>query len=188
MAKHFKTGLIILLFSLALLLMAGTVFAAENPSDDGLLSQANPDKISDDTYDWDDYEDDYEEDFDDDWDDEDWDDGDWDDYDDWDDYAVKKSKKTKLTIKAPKVTKKYKKSGKFTIKVKANKKPAKSIKLKVKVKTNGKYKIYKLKTNKKGVAYINIKNLKIGKHKVIITPLSSKFKGKASSWIKITKK
>ena len=105
-------------------------------------------------------------------------------------YSYIKLPKTKLKIKAPSKTFKYHKSGKFkiTIKYKSNKKAAKNIKLKLKIKTNGKYKTYKVKTNKKGIASFNTKKLKVGKHKVIISPASSsKFSGKIKSSIYIKK-
>ena len=105
-------------------------------------------------------------------------------------YSYIKLPKNKLKIKAPSKTFKYHKSGKFkiTVKYKSNKKAAKNIKLKLKVKTNGKYKTYKVKTNKKGIASFNTKKLKVGKHKVIISPASSsKFSGKIKSSIYIKK-
>ena len=88
--------------------------------------------------------------------------------------TVKKTvtiKKADTIVKAPKLTAKYKKSKKFTITVK-NKKTlykVKNLKLKVKVYTGKKVKKYIVKTNKKGIATINTKNLKRGSHKVVIT-------------------
>ena len=58
-------------------------------------------------------------------------------------------------------------------------------KLKIKVYTGKKYKIYKLKTNKKGVAKLNTKKLKRGSHKVVITSGNSNYKVSAKSTIKI---
>ncbi|WP_458403474.1 right-handed parallel beta-helix repeat-containing protein [Methanobrevibacter sp.] len=76
--------------------------------------------------------------------------------------------KNKITVKTTLITKnvikKFKKSGKFTVKVlKSNgKKYAKKV---VKIKFKGK--IYKIKTNKNGVATFNIpKNLKVGKYTI----------------------
>lgn len=88
--------------------------------------------------------------------------------------TVKKTitiKKADTIVKAPKVTAKYKKSKKFTIKVK-NKSTyykVKNLKLKVKVYTGKKAKKFIVKTNKKGIATINTKKLKRGSHKVVIT-------------------
>lgn len=79
-----------------------------------------------------------------------------------------KVKKTKAIVKAPKVKFKYKKSKYFkvTLKHKSTKKPMSGIKLKLKVYTGKKYKTYKVKTNKKGVAKFNTKKLSYGKHNV----------------------
>lgn len=73
-------------------------------------------------------------------------------------------------VKAPKVKFKYKKSKYFKVKVisKKTKKGIAHLKLKLKVFKGKKYKIYKVKTNKKGVAKFNTKKLKRGNHKVII--------------------
>lgn len=90
-------------------------------------------------------------------------------------------------VKAPKVSFKYKKSKYFkvTIKHKKTKKPIKGLKIKLKVYTGKKYKVYKIKTNKKGVAKINTKKLKHGKHKVIITSLNKNYVINKKSLIKI---
>lgn len=80
-------------------------------------------------------------------------------------------------VKAPKVKFKYKKSKYFkvTVKNKKTKKAIKGLKIKLKVYTGKKYKVYKVKTNKKGVAKFNTKKLKRGKHKVIITSLNKNY-------------
>ncbi len=96
-------------------------------------------------------------------------------------------KKASTSIKAPKVTAKYKKSKYFKITVKSNKKIVKSLKLKVKVYTGKKYKTYNLKTNKKGIAALNTKKLKIGKHRVVITSGNSNYQVSAKSFITIRK-
>jgi len=94
--------------------------------------------------------------------------------------TVKKTitiKKADTIVKAPKLTAKYKKSKKFTIKVK-NKSTlykVKNLKLKVKVFTGKKAKKYIIKTNKKGIATINTKKLKRGSHKVVITSKNSNY-------------
>lgn len=86
----------------------------------------------------------------------------------------------------------YKKADKYYFGVgnKHNGKLIKGIKLKIKVYTGKKAKTYLVKTNKKGVASINTKNLKLGKHKVIVTtPTTSKYKkSSATGTIEISKK
>ena len=101
----------------------------------------------------------------------------------WDkDFAVNK---VKTTVKAPKITAKLKKSKYFKVTVKANKKAVKKVKIKVKVYTGKKYKIYKLKTNKRGVAKLNTKKLKKGSHKVTISSGNKNYKISAKSKITI---
>nr|WP_295161912.1 DUF3344 domain-containing protein [uncultured Methanobrevibacter sp.] len=110
-------------------------------------------------------------------------------------YDVKKTTssikvaKAKTTVKAPKVTAKVKKTKYFkvTVKNKASKKVVKGLKIKVKVYTGKKYKTYNLKTNKKGVAQLNIKSLKVGKHKVVISSGNAKYTVSAKSTITIKK-
>lgn len=100
-----------------------------------------------------------------------------------------KISKAKATVKAPKVTRKFKKSTYFkvSIKNKISKKAVSKVKVKIKVYTGKKYKTYTVKTNKKGTVKINTKNLKIGKHKVIISSGSKNYKISAKSEIKIKK-
>ena len=110
-------------------------------------------------------------------------------------YDVKKTTssikvaKAKTTVKAPKVTAKVKKTKYFkvTVKNKASKKVVKSLKVKVKVYTGKKYKTYTIKTNKKGVAQLNVKSLKVGKHKVVISSGNAKYTVSAKSTITIKK-
>ncbi len=85
--------------------------------------------------------------------------------------------KAKTIVKAPKVTARYKKSKYFkvTVKNKASNKAAAKIKVKIKVYTGKKYKTYTVKTDKKGVAKINTKKLKRGKHKVVISSGNSNY-------------
>lgn len=85
--------------------------------------------------------------------------------------ATVKITKAKTVVQAPKVTAKYKKSKYFkvTIKNKASNKAVSKVKVKIKVYTGNKYKTYTVKTNKKGIAKINTKKLKRGKHKVVIS-------------------
>jgi len=99
------------------------------------------------------------------------------------DYAVKKTAssikvaKAKTTVTAPKVTAKVKKSKffKLTVKNKSTKKAVKNIKVKIKVYIGKKYKTFTAKTDSKGVAKINTKSLKVGKHKVVIYSGNSKY-------------
>lgn len=97
--------------------------------------------------------------------------------------------KAKTIIKAPKVTAKYKKSKYFNIivKNKDTKKVVKNIKIKIKVYTGKKYKTYTVKTNKNGLAKLNTKSLKIGKHKVVISSGNSNYQISAKSQITIKK-
>ncbi len=92
-----------------------------------------------------------------------------------------KIKKAKTIVKAKKVKSMYKKSKYFKIfvKNKVTKKKVKGLKLKVKVywKHNGKkYKIFKIRTNKKGIAKFNTKKIGRGKHKVVIRSLNKNYK------------
>ena len=74
---------------------------------------------------------------------------------------------------------------KLTLKNKATKKAVSKIKVKVKVFTGKKSKIYTVKTNKKGVGYLNTKKLSKGLHKVVITSGNKNYKITAKSSIKI---
>lgn len=95
--------------------------------------------------------------------------------------------KAKTTVKAPKVTNKYKKSKYFkvTVKNKATGKVVKNTKVKVKVYTGKKTKTYTIKTNSKGLAKLNTKSLKIGKHKVVISSGNTNYVMSAKSTIVI---
>ena len=95
--------------------------------------------------------------------------------------------KAKTAVKAPKVTAKLKKSKYFkvTVKNKATKKAVSNVKVKIKVYTGKKYKTYTVKTNKKGIAKINTKKLKVGKHKVVIDSGNGNYKISAKSLITI---
>lgn len=100
-----------------------------------------------------------------------------------------KINKASTIIKSPKITTKFKKSKYFkvTIKNKETKKLLSNVKVKIKVFTGKKYKTYTVKTNKKGLAKINTKQLKIGKHKVIISSGNKNYKISAKSLIAIKK-
>jgi hypothetical protein len=95
--------------------------------------------------------------------------------------------KAKTTVKAKKVTAKYKKSKYFkvTVKNKASGKVVSKIKIKVKVYTGKKYRAYTLKTDEKGVAKLNTKKLKRGTHKVVITSKNKNYSISKKSKIKI---
>ncbi|MDO5850296.1 MAG: hypothetical protein Q4P14_03695, partial [Methanobacteriaceae archaeon] len=86
-------------------------------------------------------------------------------------------KKCTTTVSASKVINKYKKSAYFkvTIKNKATGKVISGLTLKIKVYTGKKYKTYTVKTNSKGVAYLNTKALKKGTHKVVISSGNTKY-------------
>lgn len=90
-------------------------------------------------------------------------------------------------VKAPKVTGKLKKSKYFkvTIKNKETKKLLSNVKVKIKVFTGKKFKTYAVKTNKKGIAKINTKTLKTGRHKVIVSSGNNNYKISAKSLITI---
>ena len=91
---------------------------------------------------------------------------------------------TKLTAK--KGASKY---FKVTVKNTKTKKVISGVKVKIKVYTGKKYKTYTVKTNSKGIAKINVKSLKVGTHKVVVTSADKYCTAKtAKSTIKITKK
>ena len=62
-----------------------------------------------------------------------------------------------------------------------------NVKVKIKVFTGKKFKTYTVKTNKKGIAKINTKNLKTGKHKVVISSGNKNYSISKKSLIKIKK-
>lgn len=97
--------------------------------------------------------------------------------------------KAKTTVKAAKVANKFKKSQYFrvTVKNKATKKVISNVKVKIKVYTGKKYRTYTVKTSKKGIAKINTKNLKPGKHRVVISSGNANYQINAKSTIAIRK-
>ena len=97
--------------------------------------------------------------------------------------------KARTIVKAPQVTNKFKKSAYFkvTIKNKETKRMLSNVKVKIKVFTGKKFKTYTVKTNKKGIAKINTKKLKIGKHKVVISSGNKNYSISKNSLIKIKK-
>ena len=92
-------------------------------------------------------------------------------------------KKAPTSVKAPKVTNKYKKSQYFRVSVKnrETKEPVKSTSIKLKIDK----KTYNVQTNSKGVAKFNTKKLKVGKHKVTISSGSDNYDISAKSSIRI---
>ena len=85
--------------------------------------------------------------------------------------------KTPTTVKAPAVNNTFKKDKYFKVKV-INKNTGKAIKdtkIQVKVYTSKWSKIYKIKTDKKGIAKLNTKKLSVGKYKVVIRPANNKY-------------
>ena len=99
-------------------------------------------------------------------------------------------KKTKAKITPKKLTSKKGVSKKFKVKVinKKTKTAVIGVKVKIKVYTGKNYKIYTKKTNSNGYAKLNVKSLKVGKHKVYVSS-GDKYctAKKAKSTIKITK-
>lgn len=94
-------------------------------------------------------------------------------------------KKAKTIVKAPKVTNKLGKSQYFKVGIysKANGQAVKNRYVKIKIDK----KTYNVKTNKKGIAKINTKSLKTGKHRVVISSGNSNYKISAKTAIKIKK-
>ena len=82
----------------------------------------------------------------------------------YDDFKVKNRITVKTTLKTKNLSKKVKKSANFKVKVLNSKGKAYNKKL-VKIKFKGK--LYKLKTNNKGIAIFEVpKNLKVGKYTI----------------------
>ena len=99
-------------------------------------------------------------------------------------------KKTTAKLTAKKLTSKKGTANYFKVTVK-NKKTKKiltgGVKLKVKVFTGKKYKTYTIKSNSKGIARFNVKSLKKGNHRVVVSSKTKYVKAKSlKSKIKIT--
>jgi len=101
---------------------------------------------------------------------------------DWNSFHIHISP-AKTIVKAPKVVKK--KFFKVTVKYKTTGKAVKKLNLKIKVFTGKKYKVYKVKTDKKGVAKLKTNILSRGNHKVVVSSLNGWYKVKATSSIRI---
>ena len=101
---------------------------------------------------------------------------------------VIKKAPTKLTPKKLTAKKGVKKYFQVTVKNIKTKKVIKGVKIKIKVFTGKKYKAYTVKTNSKGIANLNVKSIKVGTHKVIVSSANKYCVAKtARSTIKITK-
>lgn len=99
---------------------------------------------------------------------------------------VIKKAPAKLVPKKLTAKKGAKKYFKVTVKNKKTKKVISGVKIKVKVYTGKKAKTYTLKTNSKGIANLNVKKLKVGTHKVVVTSANKYVTAKqAKSTIKI---
>lgn len=85
-------------------------------------------------------------------------------------------KVSKSPIKIAPTALKVKKGKYFKVKVTStkSKKVLSAVKVKVRVYTGKKFKTYTIKTNKKGIASLKIKQ-KVGKHKVVLTPYQTKY-------------
>lgn len=90
--------------------------------------------------------------------------------------------KIRTIANTPKVTKK---AVKTKITYKANGKAVKKLKVEVKVYTGKYYKLYKLKTNKKGIIKFKTKYLTKGKHKIVFKSLNKKYSLKNTFKIRI---
>lgn len=103
-------------------------------------------------------------------------------------FVVKKApaKLTPVKVTAKKGATKY---FKVTVKNKKTKKVITGVKVKIKVYTGKSAKTYTVKTNSKGIAQLNVKSLKVGTHKVVVSSGNKYVTAKtAKSSIKITKK
>ena len=99
-------------------------------------------------------------------------------------------KKTPAKLTPTKATAKKgaKKYFKVTVKNTKTKKAVQGVKVKIKVYTGKSYKTYTAKTSTKGIAQLNVKSLKVGTHKVVVTSGDKYVTAKsATSSIKITK-
>lgn len=112
-------------------------------------------------------------------------------------YSLNKNYNTKEITKIIRITKAptiiktqsiVKKNKAFKIQIlNTIKNPIQNILLKIKVFTGKTYKIYNAKTNSKGFAILNAKNLKIGNHKIQITTTNPNWQINKKTTLKITK-
>lgn len=100
---------------------------------------------------------------------------------------IDKFVKVPTTIKAPSVTNTFNKTGyfKFTIKNKNTAKAVAKLKVKVKLTADGKTKTYTVKTDSKGFAKLNTKDLAAGTYNVVFAPATNKYLISAKSKITI---
>lgn len=90
--------------------------------------------------------------------------------------------KIRTIANTPKVTGK---TVKTKITYKANGKAVKKLKVKVKVYTGKHYKVFKLKTNKKGIIKFKAKKIRKGKHKIVLKSMDKKYSLKKTFKIRI---
>lgn len=90
--------------------------------------------------------------------------------------------KIRTLADTPKVTSK---SVKTKITYKANNEPVKKLKVKVKVYTGKQYKVFKLKTNAKGIIKLKAKYFTKGKHKIVLKSMNKKYSLKNTFKIRI---
>lgn len=93
---------------------------------------------------------------------------------------------TKIT--APKVSNQFNKTGYFkvTVKNKNTNKAISNLKIKIKISNGTDNLAYTIKTNSKGVAKIDTKNLSVGSYSVSLAPTTAKYKVSGSSKITIS--
>ena len=99
--------------------------------------------------------------------------------------------KTKTKVTSPKLTSNFNQTKYFkvTLKDKKTNKALKGVKITLKITTGNKSKNYVVKTDKNGLAKFNAKSLKVGTHKVTISPANHKYiiSGKSTIIIKAVK-
>ncbi|MBQ7928489.1 MAG: Ig-like domain repeat protein [Methanobrevibacter sp.] len=93
---------------------------------------------------------------------------------------------TKIT--APEVSNQFNKTGSFkvTVKNKNTNKAVSNLKIKIKISNGTDNRAYTVKTNSKGVAKIDTKNLSVGSYSVSLAPTTAKYKVSGSSKITIS--
>lgn len=95
------------------------------------------------------------------------------------DNKQKTVKKISTKTEADKVAFKYKSNNYFKVKVENRYDddiPIKNVKIKLKIYTGSNSKTYIVKTNSRGIAKFNTKNLKVGSHKVVISSADDRYK------------
>ena len=95
--------------------------------------------------------------------------------------------KSPLIIKAPQISVKYNDDKYFKIKLLKGSKPVKNFKLKVKIFTGDRYKLFTVKTDNKGLAYVPTKSLSWDVHDVVITSANNRYPVSKTSKIVVGK-